>query len=118
MKLFPRLAAPLLALAGLVLAVPAPAQQHVPTPQPVEAVPAPEVARPALWKVADADTTIYLFGTIHLLPKGVEWYDGAVANSFEQSGEQVRVIHSFCGQRSIRVGSLSPPHIGGYFPRK
>ena len=92
MKLFPRLAAPLLALAGLVLAVPAPAQQHVPTPQPVEAVPAPEVARPALWKVADADTTIYLFGTIHLLPKGVEWYDGAVANSFEQSGELVTEI--------------------------
>jgi len=92
MKLFPRLAAPLLALAGLAFALPAPAQQQIPTPQPVEAVPAPEVARPALWKVADADTTIYLFGTIHLLPKGVEWYDGAVANGFEQSGELVTEI--------------------------
>ena len=30
-------------------------------------------AKPALWKVADKDTTIYLFGTIHLLPKGTEW---------------------------------------------
>ncbi len=30
-------------------------------------------ARPALWKVVDADTTIYLFGTIHLLPKGLDW---------------------------------------------
>src|SRR6185369_1001930 len=30
-------------------------------------------ARPALWKLADADTTIYLFGTIHALPDGVEW---------------------------------------------
>jgi uncharacterized protein len=29
--------------------------------------------RPALWKVADADTTIYLFGTIHLLPKDLAW---------------------------------------------
>jgi uncharacterized protein len=30
-------------------------------------------ARPALWKVADADTTIYLFGTIHLLPDSLKW---------------------------------------------
>jgi len=29
--------------------------------------------KPALWKLADADTTIYLFGTIHLLPEGVDW---------------------------------------------
>lgn len=30
-------------------------------------------AKPAMWKVADADTTIYLFGTIHMLPKGTQW---------------------------------------------
>ncbi len=30
-------------------------------------------AKPAMWKIADQDTTIYLFGTIHLLPKGTEW---------------------------------------------
>ena len=29
---------------------------------------APQAAHPALWAVADADTTVYLFGTIHLLP--------------------------------------------------
>ena len=34
--------------------------------------PAPP-AKPALWKVVDADTTIYLFGTIHLLPAGTLW---------------------------------------------
>jgi uncharacterized protein YbaP (TraB family) len=33
----------------------------------------PEGARPALWKVSDADTTLYLFGTIHVLPQGYEW---------------------------------------------
>jgi uncharacterized protein YbaP (TraB family) len=31
------------------------------------------VAKPALWKLADKDTTIYLFGTIHLLPTGTQW---------------------------------------------
>jgi uncharacterized protein YbaP (TraB family) len=51
------------------------------------AVPAaePKAAAPAMWKVADSDTTIYLFGTIHLLPPGTKWrspaFDKAAAGS-------------------------------------
>ena len=41
-------------------------------PEPV----APAVPGPALWKVADKDTTIYLFGTVHALPKDVPWMRG------------------------------------------
>lgn len=37
----------------------------------------PAAASPALWKVADDDTTIYLFGTIHLLPKETRWRSDA-----------------------------------------
>ncbi len=41
--------------------------------------------RPALWQVSDRDTTVYLFGTIHLLPKDYLWrtatFDKAVAGS-------------------------------------
>lgn len=48
---------------------------------------APEVARPALWQVSDPDTTIYLFGTIHLLPEKMQWrtakFDQALAGSQE-----------------------------------
>lgn len=40
---------------------------------------------PALWKVADADTTIYLFGTVHVLPQGLEWYDAAIAKALDGS---------------------------------
>jgi len=40
---------------------------------------------PALWELADADTTIYLFGTIHLLPEHYQWrtpaFDRAVNGS-------------------------------------
>lgn len=40
---------------------------------------------PALWEVKDKDTTIYLFGTIHLLPRDSRWrtpkFDKAVQNS-------------------------------------
>ena len=46
---------------------------------------APPAAHPALWAVSDADTTVYLFGTIHLLPANYQWrtpkFDQAVANS-------------------------------------
>ena len=45
----------------------------------------PKAASPAMWKVADSDTTIYLFGTIHLLPKGTQWrspaFDRAAAGA-------------------------------------
>lgn len=59
------------------------------------ATPAATKARPALWTVSDADTTIYLFGTIHLLPKGIDWYGGPVAEAFERSGELVTEIPEY-----------------------
>ncbi len=41
--------------------------------------------RPALWEVSDPDTKIYLFGTIHLLPKNYGWrtrvVDRAIASA-------------------------------------
>ena len=37
-------------------------------------LPAAALADPALWVVKDADTTIYLFGTVHLLPKDADWH--------------------------------------------
>lgn len=48
--------------------------------------------RPALWKVADEDTTIYLFGTIHVLPQGIDWFHGPVADAFTASGSLVTEI--------------------------
>ena len=84
------LLAPLAALA--LLGPAATAQQSHHTPLKVEAVPAPALAKPALWKISDGDTTIYLFGTIHLLPEGIDWYHGTVATAFEQSGQLVTEI--------------------------
>lgn len=50
------------------------------------------LARPALWKIQDADTTIYLFGTIHLLPKGLRWFAGPIKTAFNTSNEFVSEI--------------------------
>ncbi|HEX9964016.1 MAG TPA: TraB/GumN family protein [Allosphingosinicella sp.] len=54
-----------------------------------EAAPAAKAARPAMWKVADEDTTLYLFGTIHLLPKGQAWRTPAMEAALSGSQELV-----------------------------
>ena len=44
-------------------------------------------ADPALWVVKDKDTTVYLFGTIHVLKPGLSWFDEAVKGAFDRSDE-------------------------------
>ena len=39
--------------------------------------------------VKDKDTTIYLFGTIHVLKPGLTWFDEAVKTAFDRSDEVV-----------------------------
>ncbi|TKD51205.1 TraB/GumN family protein [Sphingomonas baiyangensis] len=78
---------------ALALAFPAaaPAQQQSAAPAPAPA-PAPvqqSESDPALWVVKDADTTIYLFGTIHVLKPGLSWFDDAVRTAFDASDEVV-----------------------------
>jgi len=49
-------------------------------------------ADPALWVVKDEDTTVYLFGTVHVLKPGMTWFDEAVRTAFDASGELVLEI--------------------------
>jgi uncharacterized protein YbaP (TraB family) len=48
---------------------------------------------PALWKVSDEDTTIYLFGTIHLLPTDLDWMDDEIEAAFNASEELVTEVN-------------------------
>jgi uncharacterized protein YbaP (TraB family) len=72
---------------ALLAANPALAQDHA-----GHTAAAPAAKGPALWKVADEDTTIYLFGTVHVLPKDLEWYDATIAEAFDSSGTIVTEI--------------------------
>lgn len=49
-------------------------------------------ADPALWVVKDEDTTIYLFGTVHVLKPGLSWFDEAVKDAFDKSDEMMLEI--------------------------
>ena len=62
------------------------------SPPEIPVPPPPVAAKPALWRVADHDTTIYLFGTIHALPNGIDWLDGRVAGAIDSSQELVTEI--------------------------
>lgn len=49
-------------------------------------LPVAAIAHPALWMVKDADTTIYLFGTVHLLPNDTDWRWPALEKALADSG--------------------------------
>ena len=49
-------------------------------------------ATPALWQVKDEDTAIYLFGTVHVLKPGTEWFRGGIKQAFDASDELVLEI--------------------------
>ena len=40
---------------------------------------------PALWRVGDADTTVYLFGTVHVLPPELEWRKSSVDKALSEA---------------------------------
>ncbi len=58
-------------------------------PTKTVAKPASYQPAPAIWRLADADTTIYLFGTIHALPKEVKWRSKALDDIIDEVDELV-----------------------------
>lgn len=79
-----------LTVSALLLAGPALAQDEI-APEVSEET-ATETGSPALWKVADEDTTIYLFGTVHALPNDVEWSTPMLENALAESDSIVTEI--------------------------
>lgn len=73
--------AALLALATLTAC-----SDQTPAAQTVVAEPAIEAPpKPAIWKIADADTTVYLFGTVHVLPPTLTWHSPAVDQALSEA---------------------------------
>ncbi len=73
--------AALLALATLTAC-----SEQKPAVEPAVEQPAVETPpKPAIWKIVDADTTVYLFGTVHVLPPSLSWHSPAVDQALEES---------------------------------
>lgn len=49
------------------------------------AFPAPAPAEPPMWVLKDPDSTIYLFGTVHLLDPAITWQTPRVMGALEQA---------------------------------
>ena len=114
-RLFAPLIAPMVAIFALAGSANAPADpQRLPTPQPVQTAPmvAPVQVHPALWKIADHDTTIYLFGTIHLLPDGIDWLNGPLGYALDHSDTLVTELPDLppgdIAAALLRHGTLVP----------
>jgi uncharacterized protein YbaP (TraB family) len=58
---------------------------------------------PALWVVKDADTTIYLFGTVHILRPGLGWFDDGVKAAFDKSDVLVTEMIEPSAAESARI---------------
>ena len=86
-----RLLAWFAALLVSCLAVPAFAQSDPLPPVPVKPQMVTDID-PALWVVRDADTTVYMFGSIHLLRPGLSWFDDGVKAAFDTSDTLVTEI--------------------------
>lgn len=78
-------------LFGLALAL-VPSAPALAKEAPKPAAPRIVKAHPALWVVKDADTTIYLFGTIHLLKPEIRWFQGPVRKAFDKAQDVVLEI--------------------------
>lgn len=100
-----------LTLAWLTAGATAQQRSAAAAPAPL-ANPATVTARPALWKIADKDTTIYLFGTIHALRPGVVWMDGPIESAFKASDELVTEIPETAAadmQAAVMASAMLPP---------
>lgn len=65
---------------------------------------------PAMWKVSDEDTTIYLFGTVHFLPAGLDWYKPEIAAALGSAEEFVSEIDT-SALPHVEPGAPPPPEV-------
>jgi uncharacterized protein YbaP (TraB family) len=92
---------------GLVAAVVPPAAAQVVAPPvaadapAIRAVPPAEGRGPALWVVRDADSTLYLFGTVHLLRPTTGWGTDRVDAAFDSAEKVVLEISNPDDQAAI-----------------
>jgi len=73
-------------------------------------VSAPPVLRPALWLARDGDSAVWLFGTVHELPRGTAWLDPAVAKALADSDTLVlELVAPTPAETAAALAASAPP---------
>ena len=75
-------------------------------------------ATPAVWAVRSSGTTIYLTGTVHLLPDGVEWRNGPITTAIDDADELVTELAPEELARAAQVMRLFSHGDGPIQPRE
>lgn len=69
-------------------------------------------AEPAIWAVRDRDSTVFLFGTIHVMKPGTEWRSPRFDDAFKSAGQLILEVDNPEDQAAvlplIREHGLSP----------
>tara|TARA_R110000782_G_scaffold78276_6_gene155278 strand:+ start:34975 stop:35940 length:966 start_codon:yes stop_codon:yes gene_type:complete len=106
-QLFWRRCIPLLAIAALACSPPVAGEKTRNAQQEAPAA-AYHSSDPALWVLSDDDTTIYFFGSVHMLRPGVIWFDDEVKAAFDRSDELVlEVLKEDPARMAAIVGPLA-----------
>lgn len=95
----------LAALASLALSVLPP-----PAPEPL----AETAAHPALYSVRDSDTTVYIFGTFHVLDPSIRWFEGPIEQAFDRA--DALVVETLPPSLGAPVKSATRAGLGGVTP--
>jgi len=69
-------------------------------------------SKPALWKVEKNHKTLYLFGSIHKVPKELKWYSPKIQNAYNKSN--VLVVESLIEQDKDQMAILQKKY--GFLP--
>jgi len=71
--------------------------------QPPLPDPASVTARPALWQASKNDSQLWLFGTIHITPKGEPWLSPAIAQAAQESDRLFLEVTGLDAERKSRA---------------
>lgn len=109
-----RRAALVLVLAALFALIPLPSRAAPPTPQVAPVAATAKPAAPAMWRLTGGKSRIYLFGTMHLLPKGTVWQTPAMTAAMAET--KVTVVEADIDSRYARETAASLAYEFGVNP--
>jgi len=102
----PALAAGAAVLAGFLAGAPAALAQAEPQSADYAAI----EADPAYWRIADADSEVYVFGTFHILPEGLDWRTEALMAAVDSADTLYLEADVHSPEAQAQMQSLIPQY--------